>query len=190
MQEALYSTWEEADAERDAEAAAAAAALAVAFEEDEQHGFDIDDAGEDLPMLTWPEAMELLRPHLKDEFKDKLFECGTHVLCAWSPTGCANLRRRMGNAAWDPVAHTFQLPHNPLEKRGQLHGKAKCKGYQKGFQGLFAHANAERGGEMNEDEEEAFFQANGVEPDQDCARLHRLLAEVLESIAVNPVTGQ
>ena len=142
-----------------------------------------------MPALEWAEALEVLRPHLKEEFEDKRFECGS-VLCAWSTTGCSNLRRRMGDAAWDPIARTFGLPHNPMEQRGPQQGKAKCKGHQKGFQGLLAHANIERGGEMSAEAVEEFEERYGEEPDQDCARLHRLLAEVLQSISVNPVTGQ
>ena len=113
MQEALYSTWEEANAEREeAEAAAAAAAVAVAFEDNEEHGVEIDDAGDALPLLPWDDAMELLRQPLTNEFKDlQRFERG-HMLCPWSPVGCTNMKRRMGGS-WDPVARTF----NPSSHR-------------------------------------------------------------------------
>jgi hypothetical protein len=186
MHEALYAAWEEADAERDA--VQAVAAVTAGVQADQHHGWEVDDAAEDLPALDLEEAFKVLRPHLKEEFKDTLFDRG-NVLCAWSTVGCSNLRRRMGDAAWDPIARTFELPHNPGEQRGPQQGKAKCKGTQKGFQGLLAHAKTCAAEEMTEEEEEDYWETNGAEPDQDSARLHRLLVEVLESIAVNPVTG-
>lgn len=179
IQEAMYADWDKADAMRAAEAAEAAEAVAavtagVQAEEEEED--------EDPPALAWSEALEVLRPHLKEEFEDKRFECG-RVLCAWSAVGCANLKRRMGCDAWDPVARTFKLPD-------AQQGKAKCKGYQNGFQGVLEHAKICAAAEMTEEEEDNYFETNGKDPDQDCARLHRLLAEVLESLSANPVRGR
>ena len=178
MEEALYSCWEEAEA---IAAAQAVAAVTAGVQQDAQQGWEVDDAAEDLPALGLEEAFKVLRPHLKEEFKDKRFVRDQH--CAWSLVGCSNLRRRMGYAAWDPIARTFQLPHNPMEQRGAPDGKAKCKGHQKGFRGLLDHAKNERRGEMSAAAVDAFEERYGEEPDQDSGRLHRLLFEVLEDIA-------